>query len=109
MEFKSYANKNFEIMILFQNFWENKSLFSSPVYISESYFVLKIVANHQKCQSCQVCQFKWKTDERKPFFQEGCFSIWWIEGTFPLDLECKFHIACKAENPITIDGNTFKF
>ena len=26
------------------------------MYISESYFVLKIVANHQKCQSCQVCQ-----------------------------------------------------
>lgn len=56
VKFKSDANKNFEIMILFQNFWENKSLFSSPVYISESYFVLKIVANHQKCQSYQVCQ-----------------------------------------------------
>ena len=49
-------------------------------------------------------QFKWKTDGWKPFFQEGC-----IEGTFPLDLECKFHIACKAENPIKIDGNPFKF
>ena len=34
------------------------------------------------------------------FLQEGC-----IEGTFPLDLECKFHIACKAENHIKIDGN----
>ena len=69
--------------------------------------MLKIVANHQKCQSCQVCQVNSseKLMNERLFFQEGCFSIKCIEGTFPLDLECKFHIACKAENPIKIDGN----
>ena len=38
MKFKLYANENFEIMILFQNFGENKSIFSRLVSISESYF-----------------------------------------------------------------------
>ena len=63
--------------------------------------MLKIVANHQKCQSCQVCQVNSseKLMNESLFFHEG----------FPLDLECKFHIVCKAENLIEIDGNPFKF
>ena len=79
-----------------------------------SFWVILCVENSDKSSKVSIMsslssQFKWKTDEWKPFFQEGCFSIECIEGTFPLDLECKFHIACKAENLIKIDGNPFKF
>ena len=77
------------------------------MHITESYFVLKIVANHQKCQSCQVCQVNSseKLMDESLFFRKDALLF----NAFPLDFEWKFHIACKAENPIKIDGNPFKF
>ena len=60
--------------------------------------MLKIVANYQKCQSYQVCQANSseKLMDESLFFRKDAL----LSNAFPLDFECKFHIASKAENPV---------